>query len=277
MELWETASLRATTHFPLDVADQTPLALSPQGKWIALGEPDGAIRLVEASTGREIANFGPRDAGVKALAFSLDGKKLAVATAEHKFRVWAVATKQVLSEMAHRANLMDRPSSFTFSADGAALCASYEDNTAEIFDTATGRRLGLLEGAKGLICGAVLLPDGRTAATADICQDVKLWELKTQKELVTLRGERLWYTALALSLDGRRLAAGGSPVRLWDPATHQQVALLKLPPPEYPTALAFSADGNMLVMAGEQSLHTWRAASWAEIEAAEKKTEGKTQ
>jgi hypothetical protein len=48
-------------------------------------------------------------------------------------------------------------------------------------------------------------------------------------------------------------------------------------PPEYPAALAFSADGNMLVMAGQQSLHTWRAASWAEIEAAEKKTEGKTQ
>jgi WD40 repeat protein/serine/threonine protein kinase len=277
VELWETASFRATTHFPLDIADQTPLALSPQGKWIALGEPDGAIRLVETSTWREIANFRPRDAAVKALAFSLDGKKLAVATADHKFRVWEIARKRVLSEMAHLANLMDRPSSFTFSADGAALCASYEDNTAEIFDTATGRRLGLLEGAKGLICGAVLLPDGRTAATADICQDVKLWELKTQKELVTLRGERLWYTALALSLDGRRLAAGGSPVRLWDPATHQQVALLKLPPPEYPTALAFSADGNMLVMAGEQSLHTWRAASWAEIEAAEKKTEGKTQ
>jgi WD40 repeat protein/serine/threonine protein kinase len=277
VELWETASLRATTHFPLDIADQTPLALSPQGKLIALGEPDGAIRLVETSTGREIANFGPRDAGVKALAFSLDGEKLAVATAEHKFRVWEVATKQVLSEMAHRANLMDRPSSFTFSADGAALCASYEDNTAEIFDTATGRRLGLLEGAKFVICGAVLLPDGRTAATADMSQDVKLWDVKTQKELVTLRGERLSYTAIALSLDGRRLAAGGWPVRLWDPVTHQQVALLKPPPTDGPTALAFSADGNMLVMAGGQSLHTWRAASWAEIEAAEKKTEGKTQ
>jgi hypothetical protein len=43
------------------------------------------------------------------------------------------------------------------------------------------------------------------------------------------------------------------------------------------TALAFSADGNTLVLAGAESLHTWRAPSWAEIEAAEKKTEGKTQ
>ena len=89
--LWETADLKETTHFPLDIANQTPLALSPLGKWIALGEPDGAVRLVETSTGREIADFGPRGAGVEALAFSLDGKKLAVATADHKFRVWEIA------------------------------------------------------------------------------------------------------------------------------------------------------------------------------------------
>jgi hypothetical protein len=32
----------------------------------------------------------------------------------------------------------------------------------------------------------------------------------------------------------------------------------------------------MLVLLGGQTLHAWRAASWAEIEAAEKKTEFKT-
>ncbi|MGO9203610.1 MAG: WD40 repeat domain-containing protein, partial [Limisphaerales bacterium] len=170
-------------------------------------------------------------------------------------------------------------SAFAFSTDGVALCAGYEDGTAEIFDTTTGRRLGFLEGAKGPICGAVLLPDGRTAATADFAQDVKLWDLKTQKELVTLGGEIRAHFALALSPDGRRLAAGGaSPlVRLWDPATHQQVALLKTSPPNAFSRLAFSADGNMLLLLGGQTLYTWRAASWAEIEAAEKKTEGKTQ
>jgi WD40 repeat protein len=275
MGLWDTAGLTETTNFPLAIGKQTVLALSPKGKWVALGEPDGAVRLVETSTQREIADLKPRGAEVVRLAFSIDGKKLAVATADHKFRVWEIAQKRVLSEMASRGTpTIGYFNAFAFSADGLALCAGYEDMTAEIFDTATGRPLAFLEGAKAGITGVVLLPDGRTAATADAAQDVKLWDLKTQKELVTFGGERLWYTTLALSPDGRRLAAGGSPVRLWDPATQQQVALLKAP--DVPRALAFSADGNMLVFVGDQTLQTWRAPSWAEIEAAEKKTELKT-
>ena len=141
--------------------------------------------------------------------------------------------------------------------------------------------MGFLEGAKGpMFGGAVLLPDGRTVATADGAQDLKLWDLKTQKELATLRGETWAHFALAVSPDGRRLAAGGaSPVvRLWDSASHQQVALLKVSPPAAFGWLAFSADGNLLVLVdNQQTIHTWRAPSWAEIEAAEKKTALKTQ
>ena len=43
--LWETAGLKETTHFPLEAANQASVALSPLGKLIALGEPDGAVRL----------------------------------------------------------------------------------------------------------------------------------------------------------------------------------------------------------------------------------------
>ena len=50
---------------------------------------------------------------------------------------------------------------------------SYEDATAEIFDVSRGRRLAFLEGHKEPVCGAVLLPDGKTAATASYDQAVK--------------------------------------------------------------------------------------------------------
>jgi hypothetical protein len=42
--------------------------------------------------------------------------------------------------------------------------------------------------------------------------------------------------------------------------------------------MAFSPDGNVLGSANNQNkLHLWRASSWAQIEAAEKATEGKAQ
>ena len=41
--------------------------------------------------------------------------------------------------------------------------------------------------------------------------------------------------------------------------------------------MAFSLDGNTLVAAGSDSLRIWQAPSLAEIEAAEKRAEGKTQ
>ncbi len=65
-------------------------------------------------------------------------------------------------------------------------------------------------------------------------------------------------------------------VRLWDPATRQQVALLRLRKGTSFSTMAFSADGTTLVAANGAALQTWRAPSWAEIEAAEKKTESKT-
>ena len=91
-------------------------------------------------------------------------------------------------------------------------------------------------------------------------------------------GERLAHFAIALSPDGQRVAAGGASgvVRLWDPATRQQVALLRLRQGISVPTMAFSADGTTLVVANGAALQTWRAPSWAEIEAAEKRTKSKT-
>ena len=122
--LWDIAGLKETKTFSLDIADETLLALSPLGKWVALGNPHGTVHLVETSTEREIANFRQGSAGVEALAFSMDGGKLAVATWDHKFRVWDIAGKRVVSEMAGRGELHSCQS-FAFSTDGLALCAGY--------------------------------------------------------------------------------------------------------------------------------------------------------
>ena len=66
-------------------------------------------------------------------------------------------------------------------------------------------------------------PDGRTLASAGADGLIKLWEMRSSKELATLNGGNVW--SVAFSPDGRILASGGGGdrLRLWVAATDNEV------------------------------------------------------
>src|SRR5438874_13701151 len=53
------------------------VAFSPDGKILAAGSWDGAVRLWEVSTGKELHRFGEQQAPVRSVALSPDGKMVA--------------------------------------------------------------------------------------------------------------------------------------------------------------------------------------------------------
>ena len=81
---------------------------------------------------------------------------------------------------------------------------------------------------------------------------------------------------VAFSPDGRRLATssvGREAVKLWDLSTHRELMTLPGQGSDF-AFVAFSPDGQWLAACNtEGQLHLWRAPSWAEIEAAEKRQE----
>jgi WD40 repeat protein/serine/threonine protein kinase len=115
--------------------------------------------------------------------------------------------------------------------------------------------LATLRGHAGTVTSVAFAPDGTTLATASADGTVRLWDAETGNERAILWQHDDVVLSVAYAPDGRTLAAAalkpdGSTmvVKLWDPATSRELAMLdgdKTPTTFAP--IAFAADGRTLV------------------------------
>lgn len=72
-----------------DLANITALAFSPDGAWLAAGDEDGRLRVIDWQA-RTVALAWSLELPVLALAFSPDGRQLAVGHEAARVRVWTI-------------------------------------------------------------------------------------------------------------------------------------------------------------------------------------------
>ena len=126
-----------------------------------------------------------------------------------------------------------------FSSRGLIATASW-DNTARIWDAATGACLATLAGHTGTVEAVAFSPDGALLATASGDATARVWDAATGAHLVTLAGHDYTVRAVAFSPDGALLATASADAtaRLWDAASGAHLAtLVPLPSGGYITLL----------------------------------------
>ena len=154
-----------------------------------------------------------------------------------------------------------------FSPDGRFVLTASDDNTARLWDAASGAELRCFQGHENAVSACAFSPDGHFVLTASRDSTARLWDAASGAELRRFQGHERALTACAFSPDGRFVltASRDSTAHLWDAASGAELRRFQ-GHESLVSACAFSPDGRFVLTASwDSTARLWDAASGTEL------------
>jgi WD40 repeat protein/DNA-binding CsgD family transcriptional regulator len=208
---------------------------------------------------------------IQSIVFSPDGKTLASCAWYNEVVLWSIDTQTIQQTLNTE---LDGLRSLAFSPDGHYLAGGGDNKQSQVWDLTTGVSIARLEGHAQSIQVVAFSPDGKSLATGSEDKTVVIWGIgsdtataikkttPTVTQLQTLRGYDYWVQAIAVSPDGKLVAAAGDDgsIRLWPQPQHwlQSVPQLLNDHRCRLWAIEFSPDRRWLASAGDdKNVQLW--------------------
>ncbi|CUU54074.1 WD40 repeat [Parafrankia irregularis] len=249
----------ATSQAPFVGPDRmSALAVAPDGRWAASGDPSGALRIWDLAGGRRLGCLTSDGVPVWAVAVTPDGRRIVTGHGDGTVRLWerdreqdrdAGRDRQVAREHTRRRRrraLWERlfpgremaVTALAVTPDGQRIVCGDLDGTIWVagLDGDRQRQLGR---HRHWASAVAVTPDGRQAVSGGGDGTVRLWDLIRSREQARLTGHVGDVRAVAVSPDGSEIVscggAGGAAarglggdgtIRIWDRASGRQLACL---------------------------------------------------
>jgi WD40 repeat protein len=244
------------------------LAFSPGGKQLASVGNDKSARVWHVLTGKQLLRLR-HDGHVVAVAYSPDGKTLATASEDKTIRFWNPATGKQIRKITTRD---EKFAALAFAPNGRVLASgSWEVPTICLWEVARGDKPRRVPGHKGGVRSLTFSRDGKLLISDGWDGMIQVSDLVRGAKIRRFGGGiqgtvegRILVTAMALSPDGKVVAAGGHDhIDLWNPAAGKR--LRRLGPTGLIHALAFSPDGKYLAAADRKKARLWDLSKGEEL------------
>ncbi len=230
-------AMTGTQHWPLD--------FSPDGKWLAMALPGGAIGLVAVPDFQQHARFAGNSL-VEAVRFDPTSRLVAVAR-RGRVELIEVESGKILRSMACGSFAFH----LEFSPSSDLLAAGCQDNQVRLWNVADGKPRGALVGHGAQVTRVAFHPGGRIVATTGYDHTMRLWDVARTRQLLQAEAD---FTGL--SRDGRWLGAEAARFQMVLPEEHQVVHIPQAPQSTNTTAqqLSFESTGRFLAVSNNEQL-----------------------
>ena len=177
IDIWDITTDRSPRHLTEVVVHWGPIALTADGSILASGSdaPD-ATDLWNIHTGKRVATLKTpgnwingllvrlrlRHSNIYALAFTHDGKTLAVGTRDKHIQLWNVTTHQHIGSLEGHKHVVCE---LAFSPDGKTLASGDTGGKIHLWELTTRRHLTIFDGHKGYVRTLAFAPDGKTLSS----------------------------------------------------------------------------------------------------------------
>ena len=238
------------------------LAVSPDGRYVISGdyvtaEPfdEQNVYLWDVQTGELLHTFDQNFGWIFTIAFSPDGRKVAVGETEGKrILIYEASTGRLVQTFEGHTNWVQN---MVFSPDGQKLYSAGRDLTIREWDVTTGENLRTFEGHTSRVRGIDISPDGKQLISGSDDFTLKLWDLESGLAVKTFIGHDSFIYRTHFSPDGKRILSTGFNLNviLWDAETGRPLWKMHGHSPNSIDIVTgdFTPDGKMIITISEDS------------------------
>ena len=226
------------------------LAISPDGEILLVGEGAETINAINLREQKIMYSIAAEVNDYASIAFSPDGRTFAIAE-DKKISLFQTKTGEWIKTLDGHARKVN---DVAISPDGATLVSvSVAGYDIRVWDLATGALLKRLSQEVGPTTCVSFTPDGSLFVTGSIGQDrtIKFWDANSWELVATSPPQSGYINDLAITSNGKLVAAVRNYVKVWDLADLTPLQNIKGPKLEI-NAIAVSPDGNYAATANKE-------------------------